>query len=124
MRRADVAQVCNNVGFPNDDGAFECSKATSARQIASERWREGGGLKHVVLAATSAFDSKTGNFKVVKVSRAMQWSGLTEEKQKNQLAQTEFQFTKTTIIIRGGNYSLVFAFTSALHSTKRRQISR
>jgi hypothetical protein len=29
----------------------------------------------------------------------MQWSGLTEEKQKNQLAQTEFRFTKTLIEI-------------------------
>jgi hypothetical protein len=28
-------------------------------------------------------------------SRAMQWSVLTEEKKKNQLAQTEFRFIKT-----------------------------
>jgi hypothetical protein len=28
----------------------------------------------------------------------MQWSGLTEEKKKNQLAQTEFRFIKTMII--------------------------
>ena len=34
----------------------------------------------------------------------MQWSVLTEEKQKDQLAQTEFRFIKTIIIIiiRGG----------------------
>jgi hypothetical protein len=32
----------------------------------------------------------------------MQWSVLTEEKQNNQLAQTEFHFTKTITIIRGG----------------------
>ncbi len=32
----------------------------------------------------------------------MQWSPSTEEKQKNQLAQTEFHFTKTIIIKRGG----------------------
>jgi hypothetical protein len=31
----------------------------------------------------------------------MQWSALTEEKQKNQLAQTEFRFIKTIIIIGG-----------------------
>jgi hypothetical protein len=54
----------------------------------------------------------------------MQWSVLTEEKQKNQLAQTEFRFIKTIIIIRGGNYPTFFALTSALHCSKRRQISR
>ena len=38
MRRADAAQVCNNVGFVAVDGVFECSVATAARQIVSERW--------------------------------------------------------------------------------------
>ncbi len=37
----------------------------------------------------------------------MQWSVSTEEKQKNQLAQTEFRFTKTIIIIRGGQLLVV-----------------
>ena len=36
--RADAAQVCNDVGFFADDGAFECSAAPAARQIVSERW--------------------------------------------------------------------------------------
>jgi hypothetical protein len=45
-------------------------------------------------------DQKTAKFKMAKVSRVMQWSGLTEEKQKNQLAQTEFRFIKTIIIIK------------------------
>ena len=38
---------------------------------------------------------------------------MTEEKEKNELAQTEFRFIKTTRIIRGGNYRypLSFAFT-------------
>ncbi len=31
----------------------------------------------------------------------MQWSGLTEEKQKDELAQTEFRFIKTKIIKKG-----------------------
>jgi hypothetical protein len=61
LRRADAAQVCNNVGFVADDGQIECSSAKAARQIVSERWREpeGGprGLKHLVLAATSAFEA-------------------------------------------------------------------
>ena len=47
-------------------------------------------------------DQKTGNFKVAKLSRAMQWSVLTEGKQKNELARTQFRFIKTIIIIRGG----------------------
>jgi hypothetical protein len=39
-------------------------------------------------------DQKAGNFKVAFASRPMQWSALTEEMQKNQLAQTEFRFIK------------------------------
>ncbi len=74
-------------------------------------------------------DQKTANFNVAKVNREIQWSEFTEEKQKNQLSQTEFRFVKTItitiiIIVRAVNYSLVFAFTSALHCSKRRQISR
>ncbi len=47
-------------------------------------------------------DQKTGNFKVAKESRLMQWSDLPEEKQKNQLAQTEVRFIKTIMITREG----------------------
>ena len=47
-------------------------------------------------------DQKTGNFKAAIDSRAMQWGVLTEGKQKNELAQTEFRFIKTVIIIKGG----------------------
>ena len=46
-------------------------------------------------------DQKTGNFKVAIVSRVMQWGPLTEGKQKNELAQTEFRFIKTIITMRG-----------------------
>jgi hypothetical protein len=42
-----------------------------------------------------ALQQKTANFKVAIQSRPMQWSHLTEEKQKNQLAQKEFRFIKT-----------------------------
>ncbi len=49
-------------------------------------------------------DQKTGNFKVAIANRTMQWSVLTEGKQTNELAQKEFRFIKTIIIIRGGNY--------------------
>ena len=69
-------------------------------------------------------DQKMANFKVAIVSREMQWSVLTEEKQKNELAQTEFRFIKTINIIRGGNYVVSFASISALHCSKRRQTSR
>jgi hypothetical protein len=69
-------------------------------------------------------DQKTANFKAAACSGPMQWSVLTEGKQKNQFAQTEFRFIKTIIIIRGGNYPTFFALTSALHCSKRRQTSR
>jgi hypothetical protein len=69
-------------------------------------------------------DQKTANFKVAFVSRQMQWSVLTEGKQKNELAQKEFRFIKTIIIIRGDNYLQFFASISALHCSKRRQTSR
>ena len=49
-------------------------------------------------------DQKTGNFKAAIVSRPMQWGPLTAGKQKNELAQKEFRFIKTIIIIKGGNY--------------------
>ena len=72
-----------------------------------------------------ALQQKTGNFKVAITSREMQWGPLPEGKKKNELAQTEFRFIKTIIvIIRGGNYVLVFAPISALHCSKRRQTSR
>ena len=58
-------------------------------------------------------DQKTGNFKVAIDSRHNQWGVLTEGKQKNELAQTEFRFIKT-IIIKGGNYPMSFASISAL----------
>ncbi len=70
-------------------------------------------------------DQKTGNFKAAPESRLVQWSLLTEGKQKNELAQTVLRFIKTIIIIRGGNYLFwLFASISALHCSKRRQISR
>ena len=72
-----------------------------------------------------ALQQKTANFKLTIPSRPMQWSALTEGKQKNELAQTEFRFIKTIIvIIRGGNYYWFFASISALHCSKRRVISR
>jgi hypothetical protein len=42
-----------------------------------------------------ALQQETANFKVACAphgNSAMQWSHLTEEKQKNQLAQTDFRF--------------------------------
>ncbi len=64
----------------------------------------GGRAEAPVLSRDVSFrlNQKTANFKVALVSRETQWSAFTEEKQKNQLAQTEFRFTKTIIIIRGG----------------------
>ncbi len=64
----------------------------------------GGRAEALVLSSDVSFrlNQKTANFKVASSCRVMQWSVLTEEKQTNQLAQTEFHFTKTIIIIRGG----------------------
>ena len=56
---------------------------------------------------------KTDNFKVAMNSRPMQWSPLTEEKQKNELAQTEFRFIKTinnNNNKRGGQLPVVLRF--------------
>jgi hypothetical protein len=49
-------------------------------------------MKHLAIAATSAFDStkKTGNFKVAIGSRPIQWSALTEEsKRMNSLHEND-----------------------------------
>jgi hypothetical protein len=87
--------------------------------------RGGRAEAHVPRSDVSfRLDQKTGNFKLAKASRAMQWSALTEGKKKIELAQKEFRFIKTITIIRGGNYALLFASISALHCSKRRQTSR
>ncbi len=62
--------------------------------------RGGQLLEALRLYISVALQQKTENFKVAPSSRGMQWSVLTEEKQKNQLAQTEFRFIKTLIIIK------------------------
>ena len=76
----------------------------------------GGRAEALVPRSDVSFrlDQKTANFKVANASRPMQWGPLTEGKQTNELAATEFHFIKTMIIIKGGNYSLSFASTSAL----------
>jgi hypothetical protein len=38
FRRADAAQVGNDAGFVTAVGVIECSSATAARRIVSERW--------------------------------------------------------------------------------------
>ncbi len=63
-------------------------------QLAQKEFRfikkliRGGQLPVVVLRVyiSVALQQKAGNFKVAIASRQMQWSVLTEEKQKNQLA--------------------------------------
>ena len=85
----------------------------------------GGRAEALVPRSDVSFrlDQKTGNFKVAIQSSQMQWGVFTEGKQKNELAQKEFRFIKT-MIMRGGNYLLLFASISALHCSKRRQTSR
>jgi hypothetical protein len=88
--------------------------------------REERAEAHAVPRSDVSFrlHQKTGNFKAAPRSREMQWSVLTEKKQKNQLAQTKFRFIKAITLTTGGNYVLSFASTSALHCSKRRVISR
>jgi len=57
FRRADTAKVCNNVGLVSFDGESECSFAVAATQGVSGRLRARQGLRHLFLAATSAFDA-------------------------------------------------------------------
>ena len=65
--------------------------------------RGGRAEAHVPRSDVSfRLDQKTANFKAANSSRPMQCSALTAEKQKNQLAQTEFRFIKNNITtIRG-----------------------
>jgi hypothetical protein len=46
-----------------------------------------------------ALQQKMGNFQSAMASRGTQWSVLTEEKKKNQLAQTEFRLIETIIVM-------------------------
>jgi len=76
---------------------------TEFRFIKNNNNNKGGQLPAVLrLCISVALQQKTANFKAAIESRHMQWSFSTEEKQKNQLAQTEFRFIKTITIIRKG----------------------
>jgi hypothetical protein len=85
-----LLEVCSQVGLVVVDGRFECSPlsvasvTTTARQIVSKRWWEGGGLKHLHVGERSAFRlyQKMANFKAAMESRAMQWSAMPEENSK------------------------------------------
>ena len=66
------------------------------RFIKNNNHNKGRQLRAVLrLCISVALQQKTANFKAAIASTVMQWSGLTEEKQKNQLAQAEFRFIKT-----------------------------
>jgi hypothetical protein len=60
------------------------------------KWRQ--LLAVLRLYISVALQQKTGNFKVAPFSREMQWSVLTEGKQKNEFAQTQCRFIKTIIM--------------------------
>ena len=48
----------------------------------------------------------------------MQWSQSTEEKQKNELAQTEFRFIKTINVIRGELLDVLRLYISVAQQQK------
>ncbi len=56
MRRADTAKICSNVGLVQVDGASESSFAVAATGV-SKPWQARKGLRHLFLAAMSAFDA-------------------------------------------------------------------
>ena len=56
MRRADTAKICSNVGLVLVDGELECSFAAAATGV-SKPWQARKGLRHLFLAAMSAFDA-------------------------------------------------------------------
>ena len=76
FRSADAAQVCNNVDFVAVDGPFECSVATAARQIVSEKMARGGRAEAPGPRSDISFrlDQKTANFKAATASRLVKWS--------------------------------------------------
>ena len=82
--------------------AVECidyrkeKESTCANRVSLHKKINKGGqlLAALRLYISVALQQKAGNFKVAIESRQMQWSALTEEKKKNQLAQTEFRFIK------------------------------
>jgi len=99
----------------------ECSVAVAATQGVSGRLRARQGLRHLFLAATSAFDAtsrwQTSTWPID--CRAMQGGlAIPEDEQKNQREKTEHRVHKTTI--RGNHLSL--ALTSAPLCSSRRQI--
>jgi hypothetical protein len=53
----DTAKVCSNVGIFVLAGPSECSYAVAATQGVSGRLRARQGLRHLLPAATSAFDA-------------------------------------------------------------------
>jgi hypothetical protein len=60
---------------------------------------KGGQLPSVFcLYISFAMQQKKTNFKAAISSSLMQWSALTERKQKNYLAQADFRFIKTIIL--------------------------
>ena len=75
FRGADTAKVCNNVGLVVVDGVFECSFAVAATQGVSGILRARQGLRHLCLAATSAFDATSTRHVSAKPRAAEQIRG-------------------------------------------------
>jgi hypothetical protein len=71
-------------------------ESTCANRVSLHKKSNKGGQLPVGLRLyiSVALQQKAGNFKVAIASRQMQWTVLTEEKKKNQLAQTECRFVK------------------------------
>ena len=74
-------------GFLTEEKQKNHLAQTEFRFIKNKGWQLPLGLR---LYISIALQQKTANFKAAIESRDMQWSVLTKDKQKNELAQTEF----------------------------------
>jgi hypothetical protein len=82
LRRADTAKVCSSVSLVVCDGEFECSPAEPATQGVSGRFRARQGLRHLLLAATSAFDATKKRHVSTKPKQADRIRGVAPLKNK------------------------------------------
>ncbi len=129
FRRADAAQVCNDVGFVILGGQLESSLVLPAWQIVNERWRDEWKAEAPPLPRSDVsfrLDQKTANLRVATVSSLNQWSVTTEGKQKKSTCanRVSLQKNNNNHSVRRGRYRSVLASILALHCSKKRQISR
>ena len=77
------------INFKAKKNQLEQTQFRFIQNDSNEKWRE--KLRAILrFYIRVALQQQTAGFKLAIFSRPMQWSSFTEEKQKNQLASTEF----------------------------------